>query len=439
MADFTTLLERTRDAIANLEDQCIACGTCTTRCDLLESRAWNIRTICEETNDAIDGAHDAQSAREGIDAHPSLYQFLRSCESCNRCTVHCPQQLNMSDLWQPWRALLRRAQYIPDSDVGMIKTDCTWNTFSVYRHVWNIDYSDLSLLEVPSIDETEGASVQEAAASKAHAETLFFPGCTLCTYAPELTRAAYAWLNEHVGSTLLATQCCAWPLECAGEVDRAQAWRERVIAAAKDQGVRRIVGVCPGCDRQLEIAAAAVAPGMEFVPLAQLLRDAGIRLNDESLADCTLPLSVATSCNDRASIHGPAVRALFEHANAKPFPCADEDAWCCGAGGAVNAYDPNLARSRTCRSFRLCEQAGAHTLVTVCPTCAYTYAFERWMQAQEGNARWDGMGSLNYLEVAFDMRINWPRVFANLTNMWQGERGAWVAEQLSQSEPGSKS
>lgn len=438
MTELGTLLQRTHDALRALESQCVACGTCSSRCDVLEPQSWNIRSLCEASHEALDNAHDLESVRQGIDGQPELYHMLRSCEACNRCTVHCPQQLNMSDLWRPWRALIRGAGYIDDGEVGLIKVDCTWNTFSVYRRLYGIDYSDLPLLEVPPAypAQANDSEASEAPQERAHAETMFFPGCTLCSYAPELTRTALAWLNEHVGPTLLATQCCAWPLECAGEIDRARIWRERVVKAAYEQGVRRIVGVCPGCDRQLEEATRSLGLDIEFVPYARLLVDAGIRITPEAASAYPLPCTVVDSCNDRAGIHGPEVRRLFERVESSPFPCTGEDAWCCGAGGNVSSYDELLSRKRTCRSFRLCEQAGARTLVTACPTCAYTYAFERWMESREGNARWSELESTNYLEVVFGQRIDWPAAFNNLMSMWQGENAPWVAAQLARSIDG---
>lgn len=436
MPELASTIRRAAGTFARLQESCIECGGCTQRCDLLQSGDWNLGRLCRESVEALSGADSLEGLRRAIDASGELYRFVRSCEECNRCTVHCPQDLSMSEMWQPWRELVRLSGHIGDDEVGLIKVDCTWHTFSAYRAVQGIGYDDLPQVRIAPID---GAPAKEA--EPARGTTLFFPGCTLCSYAPELTRAAFAWLDAHAGPCLISEQCCAWPLECVGEMERAVAWRERLVRAAAGQGATRVVTVCPGCERQLAAAAAVVAPHIEFVSFARLLVEAGVRVENCALEGLDLPLTVVDSCNDRAGGHGPYVRQLFERVDCRAFPCTGEDAWCCGAGGNVASYDEELPRKRTRRSFGLCEQAGAKTLVTACPTCAYTYAFERWRsggatpgkQAPKPLAASFIPGSVNYLEIVFGKRIAWPDVFGGLGDMWQGEHGAWVDEQLSSS------
>jgi len=37
---------------------------------------------------------------------------------------------------------------------------------------------------------------------------------------------------------------------------------------------------------------------------------------------------------------------------------------------------------------------------------------------------------VNYLEVIFGRRINWPAIFDALVDMWNGEQAEWVAKRL---------
>jgi Fe-S oxidoreductase len=69
--------------------------------------------------------------------------------------------------------------------------DHDWNTITLYRDTYQIDYRDLI---------------------RPRCDTLFFPGCFLAIEAPELVRATVRWLTEHgnreVGLTLM---CCGSP------------------------------------------------------------------------------------------------------------------------------------------------------------------------------------------------------------------------------------
>jgi Fe-S oxidoreductase len=195
--------------------------------------------------------------------------------------------------------------------------------------------------------------------------------------------------------------------------------------------VRRIVTVCPGCHLRLEPVAAELAPEMEFVSLAKVLVDAGVRVSPAALGGCALPIAVVDSCQDRAGAHGPAIRALLEQVESVSFPEAGKDARCCGASGSVNTVDGRFVRACTRHQLRRGVQAGVGTLITACPTCAYTYAFERRTCEAEGDASWQGIGSLNYLELVFDQRIDWPAVFHSLEDLWTGERAAWAMRVLA--------
>ena len=431
MADVSPLLDRLRQTLATMEDVCIGCGSCLNRCELLEGCSWNLAALCAESRAALDGASTLDDVRRAMAKHRQLYRQIRLCAGCDRCTARCPQDLSMTDLWRPWRELLRDAGFILDADAALVEVDCVWNTFSVFRHLQGVRYDDLPVLHIVPIDAAETPDDPDAdIALPPSAETLFFPGCTLSAYAPELTRMALAWLEEHEGPCLLSTQCCAWPLECVGEMRRAISWRERIVAVARERGVKRIVTVCPGCEKQLAAAAATVAPDMEFFSFARLMLDAGVRVSTHAFDGCPLPMTVVDSCNDRAGKHGPAVRELLAAVESRPFPCTGIDAWCCGAGGNVASFDGRMPRQRTCRTFELGDAIGARTVVSACPTCAYTYAFERWMDARDANPHWGHMQNVNYLEVVFGRRINWPAIFDALVDMWNGEQAEWVAKRL---------
>jgi hypothetical protein len=114
------------------------------------------------------------------------------------------------------------------------------------------------------------------------------------------------------------------------------------------------------------------------------------------------------------------------------------------------------------RIFDECRQAGARTVVTSCPTCAYTLAFAQrgtgadadaqpgaTSDAQPGTTSDAQPGvapdahhstaslaqpalvtSCHYLELFFDTPIDWDTVFAQLEGMWSGEYAPWVCQQL---------
>ena len=417
--DLVRIRARAEHQCASLEDACTGCEVCTKRCALLADRGWDIRAVCREVrrvmDEAAEGLERAQAKGE------TLWSFVLSCAGCNHCTASCPQGLEMGIPWGAGRELARASGRIDDADVQIVKVDCTWDSFSIFRAAQGIDYADLPLLRVEPIDALQTGWTDPNAGTfdeTPRAKTLFFPGCSLATYAPGLARAAFAWLSESRGECLLATQCCGVTLSFMGETERATAWKVRVIEAARAQGVECIVCVCPGCAVALASVAADVAPEIEFVSLASLLVNAGVRVDASALGEGETPVMVVDSCNDRACVHGDAIRQLFAGVDSVLSPCRGADARCCGAGGGVNLFDAPRARERTRRMMAMAHEHGACTVVTACPTCAYTYSFERWESALEGDESVARLGVLNYLEAVFGQRIDWDATFQALVDTW---------------------
>ena len=59
-------------------------------------------------------------------------------------------------------------------------------------------------------------------------------------------------------------------------------------------------------------------------------------------------------------------------------------------------------------------------VVTMCPTCTYTYAF-RQMSAPRA------VSNYNYLELLFLNGFDWNTVASQLNSMWTGQYGPWLA------------
>lgn len=427
------LLEEARGFFEQANEKCRSCGRCAKRCNLLTDRGWNVHSFYDISlrlvRHALEATDPVAAARQDLADHPDVYSFMRTCAACDRCTCACSSGLRMTEAWGRWRGMLRACGVLTDADAKMVSVDKTWDLFSVFRAVQGISFEDLPMLRTTPIDadESEVSGIPEAP----RGDTLFFAGCSLVSYAPELTRDALNWLNDQGLKALLATQCCGSPLFTVGESDRARSWRKTILSAARAQGVRRIVTVCPGCAWQLRMAAAQDFPDIEFVALPRLLADAGIKVPSTAFGPQEAPLMFADSCHDRDGEHGSALRKIFADVPSVSCSCSGRDALCCGAGGGVEAFDPQVARTRTRLLMSMARDSGARSLLCACPTCAYTYANETRRCAIEKDDSFKGIAGLHYLEAVFGRRIDWPATFAALERMWTGEYAEWVAYTLT--------
>jgi Fe-S oxidoreductase len=219
----------------------------------------------------------------------------------------------------------------------------------VLRDYSGIDYSDIEL--------------------RGETDSCFFPGCTLMTYAPALTRHVYDVLKKSGACGGMAVKCCGKPLTQLGLTQRAGDAACRLLAHFRAHKVRELIVACPGC----------------YYELRTLLSPAGIRLRTvyETLGPATAGAgddrvyAVHDSCPDRfEGIFGRQVRERLAASGFKLTELAHsgKDSLCCGSGGMVSHFRPDLAEGLVGGRLAEARQAGADVLVSYCASCAAKFA-----------------------------------------------------------------
>lgn len=402
---------------ANKHFQCSHCGKCTRRCEVLAGPGLDVGAV-EAAYDAIVALPaDEQSAAVValVQQDYALYNALRQCCFCGFCTAACGHHILAADRMRDWRQLFMRAGLMPPDDSKLVMVDNEWHIFSAFRAIYGVSYPDILSL------------AQAAEAGPGMADTLFFPGCSLVSYAPEVVRAVAAWLAESGVRLALSDACCGSPLMSAGLFDRAEALRQGIFAQMRAAGITRMVTICPGCGEEF---GADMPEGIEIVPLPQLLRECAARRRAAGQPVGFAPLKRPSltffdSCHDRFdSAHAQSIRALMRtylpEAEQREMAHHKQGTLCCGAGGAVASYDADITDRRVWRVIDEAKATGADTLVTMCPTCTYTVA-QACLAAPDA-----AIGNKHYLELLFGVEIDWARVFQQLGDMWTGEYGPWL-------------
>ena len=402
---------------ANKHFQCSHCGKCTRRCEVLAGPGLDIGAV-EAAYDAIVALPpDEQPAAVValVQEDYALYNALRQCCFCGFCTAACGHHILAADRMRDWRQLFMRAGLMPPDDSKLVMVDNEWHIFSAYRAIYGIGYADYLSL------------AQAAEAGPGAADTLFFPGCSLVSYAPEVVRAVADWLAASGARLALSDGCCGSPLMSAGMFDRAAALRHGFIEQMQAAGITRMVTICPGCGEEF---ADDMPEGIEIVPLPELLRECAAKCRAAGMESGFAPLrreslTFFDSCHDRFdSAHAQSIRALMRTYLPEAKQCEIEHrkqgTLCCGAGGAVASYDADITDRRVWRVIDEAKATGAATLVTMCPTCTYTIA-QACLAAPD-----QGIDNKHYLELLFGVEIDWARVFQQLGDMWTGEYGPWL-------------
>jgi len=367
--------ERALHQLRLAEERCLECGGCTNVCPVLQEEGLGI-------------SHVARHVLEGTADGDVLATVLR-CGLCGLCSADCPAGVDAHHVMISAREAFAERGLLPYEGCEGVHVDLDATVFSAYRDAFGISYDDL----IP-----------------ASYDTIFFPGCVLATYSPEITRAAYTWLAGQDMQVALSLHCCGSPLESLGLASRARRLRAHIADEFADAGVRRVVTVCPGCHAKL----AGALGGIEVVALPDLMSAAGVAHSGDEV------LTVHDSCGDRGGLFGGAVRRVLGGHPLVEMEHHGKHTICCGSGGMVSAVDPDLYAERGRRRLNEFERTGADRLVTACVTCVYALS----RQMPRGKA-------VNYLELVFGTSIDWEAVRANQERMWYGEQGERAMEHLS--------
>ena len=392
------------DVYERTSRDCTRCGTCTRTCASLTRANMTLGDVAAGMAAALEGAGARGAvARVRIKATPGLVQAVRGCFFCEECVSQCPADIRVSELIAKSREVFQQVGLIERAAWSSVLVDEEWHIFSAYRAIYGIGYADLTR----HLGTQGQAPVTNCAVA-------FFPGCSLAAYAPELTREVFSYLEETFGTCTLIDQCCGSPLKSAGFTERYEALVQRIVDEIVASGARRLVVACPGCGNIIAPVLHERDAGIEVVTVARCLRECGgpaVRAEG--------PLRVFKSCQDRDAGYMADTLALLPEADVVGTICGG----CCGAGGAVSAFSPEQQAARVADVLGRCE--AGETLVTMCPTCTYTQAFQLM------NEQRDDISCKNYLELVFENGFDWPTVFSQLTSMWSGEYGPWLASVFS--------
>lgn len=403
-----------RSRLQEVFQACTQCGACAPRCEVLQDANHSVGSLAEVF---------AAMNEDGFCAeHEQDIFAVRRCCMCDYCTQVCPEDICARETFACIRELLSLEKITTEQGFESTQVDKEWHIFSVYRAVYGIGYADIPHLEQ---------------ASELSADTLFFPGCPLASYAPDLTREIYAFLETAGYKTVISEQCCGSPLRSAGYAQRNHRHKQSIVEQVLTSGVRRIVCVCPGCQKELEAACAEYRDiSIEFVPLPKALHEAGVSVSEQRVIEYLKQhdirfegkpsIAVFDSCYDREGRYSDPVKKLFPEIIRRALEHEGTDTLCCGAGGATSLVDAEIGVRRAQRV--LDEGAVATLMISNCPTCAYTFAYHQRTQGESGQ---ENAATCNYLDLVFESGFDWDTAFNQLEGMWSGEYGAWVCQQLT--------
>jgi len=359
---------------------CVACGLCLPHCPTY--RVTGLETASPRGRIAAMQAVDLQGA--AVDA--TFERYMEECVQCRGCEAACPSSVQFGHLMEGARAALHEHRR---TRRPWHRRAAEWLGYRLVlpRHWLLVTLSWLlalaqrlhlvpARLPVPRISLRSLARPLHASAAPARADAYLFPGCVMDAWQRDTHRSALGVMEAAGANPALpgrGADCCGALHVHAGRVDEAQRLARRVIASMP--GDTPIVVDSAGCGAAMKDYGRLLGTP-EAAAFAARVRDFS-----EWLVDQTPPavrpservVVVQDPCHLRhVQKAAGAVRALL--APAYTTVDTDDDGLCCGAGGAYNALQPELAsdiRDRKVDAIRRAGGGAGHLLVASAnPGCA---------------------------------------------------------------------
>jgi heterodisulfide reductase subunit D len=348
--------------------QCVRCGLCLATCP-------SYRESLVETDSPRARVALVQALEEGrIDAPLDGFAnaFYR-CLLCGACTFTCPSGVAVDRVLELTRGDLADEGLLPPALSDLDDRISRYRNISAEPNERRLIWAD----NLPSPPTGLG---------KKQAEVAYFVGC-VGSFFPRSYKVPQSFVQiidrAGVDYALLggAEWCCGYPMFINGELESARDLMGHNVEAVRALGASKVVTTCPSCFyfwKQSYPAALGTGDlGIEVQHATEFLADlleAGAVPLREVRKDVTYhdPCDLGrkggvTEAPRRIIAQIPGVR-LLEMAENR------ESSYCCGGGGNLETYAPELVKAVSRSRIQQVVDTGAGTVVSACQQCERTLA-----------------------------------------------------------------
>lgn len=303
----------------NIADMCIECGLCMDQCKFLP-------TVCSSPKDLAD------QMLSGRYVAKTDIPYL--CNMCGRCALVCPEELNTGDMmWEIRCKVIEEDIPLPGS-VKYVKNQQKFVSSEEFFYA--------------------------APAPSGNTKRMFFPGCHLSGYSPDLVVETRKWLNQNDTDCGLLLTCCGAPSFDTGNVAEYNRIVGQVKEAMKNYGATQLVLACTNCEKHFRDCTE----GVEIISLYEIMDKAW----QTPLSNKQTQWVIHDPCKSRdlPKVQN-AVRSLLKKAGYQVASPANSGAEtrCCGQGGLVAYTDAKWAQEL---SKQRADEIGGD-MVTYCASC----------------------------------------------------------------------
>ncbi len=357
---------------------CYQCEKCSSGCPTVPAMRYRPAQMMRMAQFGLE---------EGLATDPSLWR----CLGCDTCTVHCPHNISVRRLVEVMRQHVMQERYLAEGVDALGEDEALRKGLRAMGMMgeristhYNVSGEDNSA-RLAWTDNLAPEDKPEGLLQDSEADLAYFVGCVSAmfpmsygipqSFATVLSRAGVSF------TTLGGDEwCCGFPLLMAGQLKQAEALIQHNVEQMRALGVPKVVTNCPSCYHMWHHTYPELVGeplGFEVVHGVEVM--AG--LVNEGKLDLVEPKRTGI-----VTYHDPcdlgrkggiydAPREILRQVPGFTFvemQQSREHALCCGGGGDLETFDPDLVQEVAAQRIAQAAETGAMALVSACPQCVRT-------------------------------------------------------------------
>jgi Fe-S oxidoreductase len=357
---------------------CYQCERCSSGCPTVPAMRYR-------------PAQMMRMAQFGLEDSLASDASIWRCLGCDTCTAHCPHDLSVRRLVEVMRQHVMQERYLVDGvdaldgdealRKGVRALGMLSERIGTHHNVSGED-NDARLAWTDNLEEKPEGLVQDS-----EAELAYYVGCVSAmfpmSYGIPQSFAGVLGRADVRFTTLGGEEwCCGYPMLMAGHLKQAEALIHHNVERMRALGVPKVVATCPSCYHMWHHAYPDVIGeplGFEVVHAVEVLSD----LVTEGRLELVEPRRTGI-----VTYHDPcdlgrkggiydAPREVLRNVPGYTFvemQQSREHALCCGGGGDLETFDPDLVQEVAAQRIAQAAEVDATVLVSACPQCVRTLA-----------------------------------------------------------------
>jgi heterodisulfide reductase subunit D len=328
-------------------------------------------------------------AQFGLEERLATDASIWRCVGCDNCTEHCPQNLSARRLVEIMRQMAMQDRYLArgadalgdDEELrnGLRAMNILGQRIDTHYNVSGEDNANRLAWTDNLAEKPEGL------VGDPRAEFVYFVGCVSAMFPMSYAiPQSFSQVLQGAGTRFTTMGgdewCCGYPLLMAGQLKQAERFVRFNVDHVRQLGVPTIVTTCPSCYHMWHSVYPDIVGeplGFEVVHAVDVLQSivegGALELREPSRGGI---VTYHDPCDlGRKSGIFEAPREVLRRVPGFEFvemQQAREYALCCGGGGDLETFDPDLVEQVSTRRIAQAAEVGATALVSACPQCVRT-------------------------------------------------------------------